>query len=301
MQIDRLFQIVYILLDKKHVTAKELSEIFEVSTRTIYRDVDTLSMAGIPIYTNKGKGGGISIFDNFVMNKSVLSKKEQNNLLLGLETIKATEYEEVDKTLFKLKSLFNRSDDHWIEVDFSHWGGSKNDKSKFEELKLALTTARTIHFDYYDSYGTKTTRMVHPLKLVFKEKAWYLKAYCLLKKDYRIFKIHRINNLQITDNIFDRAQYNLAQTDLSYKNTSNKITLKITLSSKAIHRVYDEFNINSIIKNEDGSFSITFLTFEDEWLYNYIISFGKHIKIIEPIYINTIIKDRLENILENYN
>lgn len=67
-----------------------------------------------------------------------------------------------------------------------------------------------------------------------------------------------------------------------------------------MHRVYDEFHINNIVKNKDGSFIITFLTFEDEWLYNYIISFGKYIQVIEPSYINTIIKKRLENILENY-
>lgn len=301
LQMDRLFQIVYILLDKKQVTAKELSEIFEVSTRTIYRDVDTLSMAGIPIYTNKGKGGGISLLDNFIINKSVLSNEEQNKVLIGLEILKATEYENVDNAILKLKTLFNKSDENWIEVDFSHWGSSQFEKKKFEDLKYALTNCRSIKFDYCNIYSNKTTRMVNPLKLIFKEKGWYLIAYCLLKNDYRVFKIHRINNLEITNNTFDREKYNLLDFDLSYQKTSKLVTIKIVLSANVKHRVFDEFSINNTIKNDDGSFEITFTATEDEWLYNYIISFGTDIKVIEPSYINDIVREKLEKILEHYN
>lgn len=300
MKIDRLFQIIYILLDKKQITAKELAKKFEVSTRTIYRDIDTLSIAGIPIYANKGKGGGIKLLDNYVMDKSLLSKEEQNSLLIGLETLKATEYDKVDEALSKLKGLFNRNNDSWIEVDFSYWGSSEDDKLKFEYLKIALTNAKTIEFDYYDSLGKKTTRRVNPLKLIFKEKAWYLRAYCLLKKDYRTFKIQRINNLKIKEETFDRNKYNLFNLDTSYRDSPKSITLKVILSENVKHRVYNEFSINNIKKNDDGSFEIIFTAVEDEWLYNYIISFGENIRIIEPKYINKIIRKRLEIILEKY-
>ncbi len=300
MKIDRLFQIIYILLERKHITAKELAEKFGVSTRTIYRDIDTLSIAGIPIYANKGKGGGIKILSNYVIDKSLLSKEEQNSLIIGLETLKATEYGKVDEALSKLRGIFNRSNDNWIEVDFSYWGSSEEDKLKFEYLKIALTTAKIIEFNYYDSLGNKTTRRVNPLKLIFKEKAWYLRAYCLLKKDYRTFKIQRINNLQIKDETFDRKKYNLFNLDTSYENSPKSITLKIILSENVKNRVYNEFGINNIKKNDDGSFEITFTASEDEWLYNYIISFGENIRIIEPNYINNIIRKRLEIILEKY-
>ncbi len=300
MQIDRLFKIVYILLDKEQITAKELSEIFEVSTRTIYRDVETLSMAGIPIYTNKGKGGGISLLDNFVMNKSVLSNEEQNNLLMGLETLKVTEYENVDGAILKLKNLFNKETNNWIEVDFSNWGSSKAEKIKFETLKFALTNSRTIKFGYYNSSGDKTNRMVNPIKLIFKHKAWYLQAFCLLKNDFRIFKAYRIKELMVTEHTFDRSYYNEVNTNFSYQNEPNVINLKIILSSQVKHRVYDEFDEKDITKNVDGSFIVDIRIAEDEWLYNYIISFGEHINIITPKYIRGIIKNKLEIILKNY-
>lgn len=300
MQIDRLFKIVYILLDKQQITAKELSETFEVSTRTIYRDVETLSLAGIPIYTSKGKGGGISLVDNFVMNKSVLSNEEQDNLLMGLETLKVTEYENVDSAILKLKNLFNKGTNNWIEVDFSNWGSSKAEKAKFETLKFALTNCRTIEFDYYNLFGDKTNRMVNPIKLIFKHKAWYLQAFCLLKNDFRIFKVYRIKGLIVTEDTFDRSYYNEIDTTFCYKNKPNVINLKIMLSAQVKHRIYDEFDEKDVTKNVDGSFGVDVMIPEDEWLYNYIISFGDHINIITPQHIRGIIKNKLEVTLKNY-
>lgn len=170
LKIDRLFKILYILINKKQVTAKYLADKFEVSIRTIYRDIDTLSMSGIPIYTNKGKGGGISLMDNFIIDKSMLSSKDQNNILLGLDILKSTQYDNMDDAMEKLKAVFNKTNDSWIEVDFSYWGSNKSEKLKFEKLKYALTSYLVIEFYYYDSSGNKTKRKIYPLKLVFKEK-----------------------------------------------------------------------------------------------------------------------------------
>ena len=152
MQINRLFEIVYILLDKKTVTAKELSERFEVSTRTIYRDVDTLSSAGIPIYMSKGKGGGIRLLENFVLNKSVLSEREQNEILTALHGLGVTNYPEVDNVLSKLSTLFNKNSQNWIEVDFSNWAGNER---KFNLIKMGILDKKVIRFEYFSSYGEK--------------------------------------------------------------------------------------------------------------------------------------------------
>ena len=130
MQISRLFEIVYILMNKKNTTAKELSEHFEVSQRTIYRDIDTLSQAGIPIYTNKGKGGGIGLMEHFVLNKSVLSEQEQNDILSALQGFKVTSYSDTNQVLSKLNSLFGSKNTDWIEVDFSYWNSKEEDKPK---------------------------------------------------------------------------------------------------------------------------------------------------------------------------
>lgn len=300
MQIDRLFQIVYILLNREKVTAKELSETFSVSTRTIYRDVETLSLAGIPIYTNKGKGGGISLLDNFKINKSVLSNEEQNNILVGLEVLKATEYEDVNGAILKLKNLFNKNNDNWIEVDFSNWGSSKEDKVKFEALKYSLVSCKTIKFDYYNSSGDKTSRDVNPIKLVFKHKSWYLKGFCLLKSSYRTFKVHRMKKVIVTENTFDREGYNLKEEKSSYEESRSLINLKAVLLPKVKYRIYDELDEKCITKNSDGSYTIDIIMPENEWLYNYIISFGENIKVIKPTYINDIIKNKLEKILKSY-
>ncbi len=155
MQIDRLFMIVQILVNKGKVTAKELAERFEVSSRTIYRDVDTLSLNGIPIYTSKGKGGGIHILDDYVMDKSVLSKEEQNSLVLGLETLKATKAEDVTDVIDKMKGIFNHQQSSWLRVDFSRWSQNLDESRRFDLIKQALTTNNVVAFDYYNARGEK--------------------------------------------------------------------------------------------------------------------------------------------------
>ena len=117
MQINRLFEIVYLLLEKNTITAKELSEHFGVSIRTIYRDIDILSTANIPIYTNKGKGGGIHLLDNFVLDKSILSEEEQNQILFALQSLEKLDTNNEKKALEKMSMLFHKKTKNWIEVD----------------------------------------------------------------------------------------------------------------------------------------------------------------------------------------
>ena len=204
MQINRLFEIVYILLDKKTITAKELSERFEVSVRTIYRDIDTLSGAGIPIYTTKGKGGGISLIEDFVLNKSVLSEKEQKEILMSLQSLNAMKFLEMEPVLNKLSTVFKKKSESWIDVDFSQWGSNEIEKEKFNILKTAILNTSVISFEYFSSYGEKTLRTIEPLKLIFKGQGWYLYGFCRVKHDFRIFKITRIKNLKLLNETFKR-------------------------------------------------------------------------------------------------
>lgn len=300
MKIDRMFKILYILLEKKQVTASELADKFEVSTRTIYRDIDALSMAGFPIYTNKGRSGGINLLDNFVMDKALLSSEEQNNMIMGLETLSAIQYENVDHAISKLKSIFNKSADNWIEVDFSHWASSEDEKEKFELLKFALTNFRAIKFDYYDSHGNKSAREVQPIKLLFKHKSWYLRVYCLSKEDIRTFKVNRIKNLIITSDVFDRKLYDDFELKPADYDKSHMIDLMLKFTSRVKHRIFDEFDEKTITVNEDGSFTISMKTLEDDWLYNYIISFANEVDIIEPLYIKDIVLEILESTIRHY-
>ncbi len=195
MQISRLFQIIYILLEKKSTTAGYLAEHFEVSVRTIYRDIDALCQAGIPIYASQGKGGGITLVDQFVLNKSLLSEKEQDEILLSLQSLSAVGYPEPYGVLPKLSSLFKKSNVNWVEVDFSSWGSDHRQKEVFSFLKNAILEQYTITFSYFSVAGEKSDRRVEPVKLLFKDKSWYLQGYCLQRMGYRTFKITRMSHL----------------------------------------------------------------------------------------------------------
>ena len=138
MKINRLFEIIYLLLEKRTITAKELAAHFEVSVRTIYRDIDILASASIPIYFQRGKHGGIKLMDNYIMNKSLLSQKEQNEILYALQSLNATNYFNNDKTLSKLSAIFNQKADNWIKIDFSRYNND-DDNTLFEKLKEAIS------------------------------------------------------------------------------------------------------------------------------------------------------------------
>lgn len=192
MQESRLFRIIYYLLDKGKSTAPELAEKFEVSVRTIYRDIDIISSMGIPVYAMQGKGGGITLLDNFVLDKSLLSTREKEQILMALQGIIVTEPNNSDELLTKLGSLFQTKNTNWIEVDFSNWVKRNPSQDIFQLMKSAIFSRNVISFQYFSSNRESTKRRVEPLKLVFKSKDWYLYGFCLIRNDYRFFKLTRI-------------------------------------------------------------------------------------------------------------
>ena len=299
MQMNRLFEIIYILLDKKRITARELSEHFEVSQRTIYRDIETLSAAGIPIYTNKGKGGGISLLDNFVLNKSILSDQEQNEILMSLQTLNAMQFPDIEPVLHKLSTLFKKQSMNWIDVDFSHWGSDENERQKFNLLKTAIQNGKVLTFDYFSSYGEKTKRTIEPIRLIFKGQSWYIYGFCRSKNDFRLFKITRIKNLSQLNETFKRESSNNIYN--GFQDHNNKIVkLVLKIEGKMAYRIYDEFNPEYILKNLDGSFTVTAIFPEGEWIYSYVLSYGDFAEVLEPKHVRDTIKRRLENGLKKY-
>lgn len=189
MQESRLFKILYYVLEKRKVTASELADKFEVSVRTIYRDIDVLSEAGIPIYTAQGKSGGISILENYVLDKSILSQSEQEQILLALQGLDDTN---AHYLLSKLGSLFKSTAADWIEVDCTTWKRGKTQNNLFNLIKNAILEKREVSFQYYSSKGVGTNRIVEPLKIVSKGNNWYLYGFCKLRNDFRFFKLSRI-------------------------------------------------------------------------------------------------------------
>ena len=296
MQINRLFEIVYLLLEKNCITAKELSEHFGVSVRTIYRDIDILSTANIPIYTNKGKGGGISLLENFVLDKSILSEEEQNQILFALQSLEKLNVNNEKKALEKMSMLFNKGTKNWIEIDFSNWGTDSTQNEKFNKIKESIINSKVIEITYFNSYGEENKRQIEPLQIWFKDKSWYIKAFCRLKQDYRIFKITRIRDVKVLDEHFKKE----LPIEKEIKQNFKVISLKLEISKEMAYRVYDEFEKENISKNENGDFIITIDYPENEWVYGYILSFGEYAKILSPEYAKDIVKKRLDKTIKNY-
>lgn len=296
MQVNnRLFEIVYLLLQKKKVTAKELAEKFEVSTRTIYRDVEVLSRANIPIYATKGKDGGIGLLEEFVLNKAILSEEEQKQILFALQGMKkVTEQREKD-IVEKLSTIFQKDVDDWIKVDFSNWGKESSQKEKFEILKKAILHKNLVEFVYYNSNGQKSKRTVEPLQIWFKDKSWYLVSFCRQKEDYRIFKIARMKEVQLLNEQFERKMPIKEE-----RYTFEKIVLELEISKEMAYRVYDEFEEEEILQKEDGNFVVKVEYPENEWVYGYILSFGEHVKVLAPESVKRKIKESLKKMLKNY-
>jgi len=295
MRADRLFEIIYILLDKKSVTAQELAERFEVSRRTIYRDVETLSAANVPVYMQKGRGGGISLLPEFVLNKALLSSDEKNEILAALQSISAAGYDS-SGVLSKLTAFFGTGAANWVEIDFSGWNPVTQEQ--FDLLKQAIVTRRAIRFDYFGANGERSLREAEPLTLWFKSRAWYLKAYCTAKKDFRLFKLTRMKNVSLTGKSFEARP--LPHYDETGHPPPSLPDVKIWFDKSARYRVYDEFEDEHIAINEDGSFTVTFKAPVDEYLRGYVMSFGPSAEVLEPEHFRNSVRDMLKKGFDQY-
>ncbi|WP_428770886.1 YafY family protein [Treponema sp. HNW] len=281
MRSERLFEIVFILLNRKRTTAQELAKKFGVSVRTVYRDMDILSRAGIPVYTMQGTLGGIFIDENYTVNKSILTKEEQEKILIALQCLSPLDEIQTESVLNRLSALFQKKAD-WVKVDYSRWG-TENDRRLFETLKQAISECKAVKLEYLSSYGEKTERTVYPLRLLYKSRAWYAECYCSEKKDYRLFRLTRILSATHTLTTFNRAELldkisdNKADTAVP---SLTAITLQCT--AKTAYRLYDEFPPELITKNADGSYTLKAALPLDSWLYGFILSLGTEVEILKP-------------------
>lgn len=296
MQESRLFQIVYHLLDKGQATAPELAARFEVSVRTIYRDIDALSAAGIPVYTEPGRNGGIRLMNDFVLDQVVLSGEEKKEILAALQSVNITRSMGESQTLQKLSALFALPSENWLEVDFSRWGNQGFDKEKFETLKSAVVHCRHVRIRYAGSDGGVGERTVQPYRLVYRSKAWYLKAFCTEKQDMRTFKLNRILELTLLEESFVRRSFpeESADDEESYP----LVTLRFP--KEMAYRVYDEFDKGQIERQENGDLIASAGMPEGAWLISFLLSFGAQVEILSPSYLREEIARQAEKIVEKY-
>lgn len=300
MKTKRLFEIIYILLNKKIVTASYLAGRFGVSQRTVYRDIDALTLAGIPVYTEKGKGGGISLLPEYVLNKSMLDEKEQSEILSAIQSLSIVKAVDADELLNKLSAIFNRSVVNWLEIDFSSWG--QNDSKIFSDLRTAILSRKVTEFDYFSTFGEETRRRIEPLQLWFKARAWYVKGFCLTRQDLRVFKLTRIRNLTVTNTPFSETRDLLDIVPAAEPDAHRKLDVKLRfkIAPEMAYRVFDEFDGDDVEKQEDGSFIVTVTWPEDDWVYGTILSYGEYLEILEPQHIKKIIREKLQKTIKKY-
>jgi predicted DNA-binding transcriptional regulator YafY len=282
MPISRHFEIVYKLLHRKSITAGELAQHFEVSTRTIYRDIDNLSAAGIPVYSSKGKGGGISLLPGYSFNSSLLSNKEQEDVLMALQMLEVTEYPGIEAVLGKFASLFKKERHNWLEVDFSPWGSEESRRFVFQKLREAIVNHNIISFQYYNSAGEASRRHVEPVQLIFKARAWYLAGYCLSSKDSRIFKINRMRDIVVTDDHYEPRMEVQAIEEAEKLDGQDLVEVSLRISAKGAYRVFDEFPDSMITTNSDGSYTVRGEFPIGLWLDSYLLSFGTLLEEVNP-------------------
>lgn len=297
MRESRLFRIVYYLLQNGKATAPELAQKFEVSIRTIYRDIDSISNAGIPIYATQGKGGGISILNDYTLDKSLFSEQEQEQMLTALQGMVATTEKNSNELLTKLSGLFQIKSTNWIEVDFSDWAHRTPQQDTFNIIKEAIFQKRVISFCYFSGKGNKEKRNVKPIRLVFKSKSWYLYSFCLLRNDYRFFKLTRIKELEMLSETFTQ---DFTPTKIEKQiQVENTVAVKLKFDRQAAFRVYDEFT-DSITEDSQGNLYVQIDLPNNEVLYSYVMSFSDSVEVIEPQSIREQMKKRLQKMQEKY-
>lgn len=279
MKSSRLFQILYYLLSQGRATAPQLAAQLEVSQRTIYRDIDALCQAGMPIVTEPGKGGGIRLMDGFVLNKALMSAQEQEQLLLAVKSMAAATREDSGELLKKLNAIFLKKQEDWLTVDLSPWGSFSQQDRRFETIKAAILEKRILHFCYTGAEGA-SRRCVKPARLCYKASAWYMQGFCLKRGDWRTFKLSRMSSLSLTQEHFASLP---PPPSVELQDASHWPEIRLRFSPQVAFRVYDEFDPDSIFQDADGGLIVTtHMPLSDGWLYGYLLSFGGNVRILAP-------------------
>lgn len=293
--------ITILLLNRKRVQAQELADRLEVSLRTIYRDLESLNLAGIPIVSYTGAEGGFEIMDNFRMDRQMLSFDELialSTALRGLHSSQALSTRNLDGLLDKVGALVSKAEQNHVAdadqiiIDLSPWRNSPSERIKYDTLHKAVSDIRLIHFTYTDGQGEETERCIEPMGLVLKGYTWYLHGYCLVRDDYRMFRLSRIRDILILEDTFQRRLMALSELNGNWspKHDSKMIDLVLRFRGTAKVSAVDHFDPDEIERQPDGSLIIRTKYPNNEWLIGFLLSFRTNLVILEPPHISAAVR-----------
>lgn len=300
MKIDRLIGILSVLLQADKVTAPYLAEKFEVSRRTINRDIDTLCLAGIPIVTSQGKGGGISIMSGYKIDRTLLTSSDMQDILAGLRSLDSVSgtnrYRQLMDKLSMSNSSLLASNSHII-IDLASWHKTTL-APKIELIQSAIDCCQKINFEYYSPNGDGI-RIIEPYFLIFQWSSWYVWGYCGKRQDYRLFKLNRMTELKITGETFEKRHAHVP--DFSeWKDMGKGVNVKATFAPSEKWRLIEEFGIDSFEEQADGQLLFTFEFWDENSAVSCMLSFGNAAEILEPSELRGKLKQVTDEINKKY-
>ncbi|MEA4939311.1 MAG: YafY family protein [Christensenella sp.] len=308
MKVDRLVSMILILLEQQRVGAQELADRFEVSVRTIYRDMEAINQAGIPVRSTSGVGGGFEIMEQYKLDRTVFSTDDLSAILMGLSSLSGMmRGDELVNALAKVRSFIPADRAKSIElranqiyIDLSPWIGNRNVQPYLERIKTALQQSRLLSFEYADRYGSKTARTAEPYQLVLKSNHWYLHGYCHMRSDFRLFKLARMSELSVEEKKFSQREFPKPQLDASEVIVKMQTIMIIRIHQSILDRVLDFCTQEDVSPDGDEQYIVQFPFIENDYYYGILLSFGEKCECLEPPSIRAEVKRRIRNIAAIY-
>ncbi|MFZ5967225.1 MAG: helix-turn-helix transcriptional regulator [Bacillota bacterium] len=310
MKVDRLLAIIMMLIKKKRVQAKDLAELFDVSVRTIYRDIDAINLAGIPIITYQGSNGGIEIAEGYRLDKNVLTNDELASIAVALKSISSS-YDDlhIEPLLEKIRGVvpqsqteaFKAKSEHFF-VDFTPWGNDGTLKQKISKLKEGIRLSRRVEFTYQNTKGEILKRLVEPYTIVLKENKWYLYGFCLLREEFRLFKVSRMKHVEVLDTEYHREELVLEELpwNQGWFDSSEAVELVLKFDKDLRMFVEEQFGTEKVSSDEAGDYILKITFPMSDWVYGFILSFGHKVEVIEPDFIREAIRESALSLLKIY-
>jgi len=289
VKIERLLAIIVLLLNRRRITARELAERFEVSIRTIYRDIGTLNGAGIPIIASQGHEGGLAIPESYKLSRQLLTPRDLEAMISTLQGVnQAMAHKDLQRIIEMLVSLLPKDDEPRISprhrsfvVDLTPWGPAETPNQTVQAVQRAVDDARLLTFSYSDASGRSSHRTVEPHTLIYKGYAWYLLAYCRLRSDFRLFRLSRITGPQIENESFLRRDAGDIQRFFQFDCApSHSAVLRFSPSVRT--KVEDSFPGADLVYDEDGFITARLELPDDPWIFAFILGFGADAEILAP-------------------
>lgn len=307
MKADRLLSIITLLTEQDLISAKRLSEILEVSQRTIYRDIDTLSMAGIPIFTTTGVNGGIGILDSYKVDKQLFNVNDIATLLLGIKSInKVLPEQSLINTSVKIENLIDvthrsklESMNQQIVIDPSAWGGNKDILRSFKQIQTSLYEHKVITFTYTDRLGVDTQRAVEAHRLIFKSSRWYFEGYCKERGDVRIFMLQRMSRVEVSEETYILRKTTTKINDIQFQD-EEITTATLRVNSNILHLFIAQYGKACVITKHNHAAIIQIPFLLNDWGYRYILSFGEDCECLEPLELREAIIEKIGKMKMKY-